>query len=280
MPELPEVETTLRGIKPYLNHQTIINVIVRHHQLRWKIPDNLSQQLKNKKIIDITRRGKYLLFHMKKNTLILHLGMSGSLRLLMEPTLPKKHDHVDIVFANHYVLRFTDPRRFGAVLLTNDDPYHHPLLAKLGPEPLTRNFSGQYLAKKAQKRNLPIKSFIMNSHIVVGVGNIYATETLYLAGIHPLTPTQTLTQIQFKKLVKAIKFILKFAIKQGGTTLKDFINSDGKPGYFINKLQVYGRAGLPCLTCLTILVSIRIGQRATVYCSKCQPENFRIYQKN
>ncbi len=270
MPELPEVETTRLGIQPYIENQTITQIVIRQHQLRWYIPRNLSQQLQGKVVQKVTRRGKYLLFEIEQGALILHLGMSGSLRILKQKIPPKKHDHVDIEFAHHAVLRFTDPRRFGAVLWADGEFLQHPLLAQLGIEPLTPDFSAKYLWHVAQGRRKSIKSFIMDSHIVVGVGNIYAAEALFLAGIHPIRPACLVSEIEMAKLVDAIKNILHQAIQQGGTTLKDFVNSEGKPGYFSHQLQVYGRNGFPCVTCNKILLSMRIGQRSTVYCSYCQ----------
>lgn len=270
MPELPEVETTRRGIQPFIENQTITQVIIRQHQLRWPICSHLPQKLQGQMVQRIARRGKYLLFEMKQGTFILHLGMSGSLRILKEKIAPKKHDHVDIEFSPHTVLRFTDPRRFGAVLWTEGVALQHPLLAKLGMEPLTSDFSATYLKKAAQGRKKPIKSFIMDSHIVVGIGNIYAAEALFLAGIHPTRPAGSVSEIEMVKLVEAIKNILSQAILQGGTTLKDFVNSEGKPGYFSHQLLVYGRNGLACVICNKILQSMRLGQRSTVYCSNCQ----------
>lgn len=270
MPELPEVETTLRGIKPYIEHHKIANIIVRHHQLRWPVPHNINKVLKNQTINEISRRGKYLLIRTTEGSIILHLGMSGSLRILTHPTPAQKHDHLDIELTNHKILRLTDPRRFGAFLWTTENPLQHSLLKNLGPEPLSKQFTDQYLWQRAQKRSAPIKSFIMNSQVVVGVGNIYAAEALFAAGIHPKTPAGKINQNRYEALVSAIKKILRAAIKQGGTTLKDFVNSKGQPGYFKFHLKVYGRAGLPCVQCATTLKDTRIGQRSTVYCPKCQ----------
>lgn len=271
MPELPEVETTLRGIKPHLEQQEIRYITVRHSQLRWPIPADIAVKLSGQKITQLRRRGKYLLLTLSCGTLILHLGMSGRLKILQEPAPPpQKHDHVDIGFANGVLLRFTDPRRFGAILWYGGDPSQHALLKNLGPEPLERNFSGQYLWQLARSRKLPIKSFIMDAKVVVGVGNIYANEALFLAGIHPLAPAASLSLAQYHELVATIKTVLRQAIKQGGTTLKDFYNSEGKPGYFATQLTVYGREGLPCLRCKTLLQSLRIAQRSTVYCPQCQ----------
>lgn len=272
MPELPEVETTLRGIKAHIENQIIDNVIIRQHQLRWRIPTFLPKKLCGKKINLIERRGKYLLFKTDDGSLLLHLGMSGSLRIVTEPMPPKKHDHVDIKFTNQVILRFTDPRRFGAILWIKHNPHDHPLLNKLGPEPLTNAFSARYLWQRAQGRSTAIKSFIMDNKIVVGVGNIYATEALFSAGIHPAQPAKNLSQTHMMNLVKAIKQILRHAIKRGGTTLKDFVDSQGKPGYFTQQLKAYGRTGLPCVNCNSPLLIMRIGQRSTVYCNHCQSQ--------
>jgi formamidopyrimidine-DNA glycosylase len=268
MPELPEVETTLRGIKPHLLGQTVIGVDIRHYQLRWPIPSNLNQLLSQQTIQELSRRGKYLLFTTDTGTLILHLGMSGRLHLLSNMTAPQKHDHVDIRFANH-CLRFTDPRRFGALLWTTDVSTHS-LLTRIGPEPLTTAFNGEYLWEQARRRKMPVKSFIMDSHVVAGVGNIYATEALFEAQIKPQTAAGKISLIKYQRLVAAIKMILNKAIQQGGTTLKDFMRSDGTPGYFSIELQAYGRGNLPCMRCQRILKFIRIGQRSTVYCANCQ----------
>jgi len=271
MPELPEVETTLRGISSHILHQKIKQVTVRHHGLRWPIPHNVANILKNKIIQQTKRRAKYLLLETAQGTLILHLGMSGSLRILSRSTVPAgKHDHFDIEFANQKILRFTDPRRFGAILWTEEDPFLHPLLKTLGPEPLDRAFSGYYLWQRAQGKKTPIKSFLMNNKIVVGVGNIYAAESLFAAGIHPEALAEKVSLARYEKLATAVKKILRKAIKHGGTTLKDFVDSDGKPGYFRLQLQVYGRDQLPCFHCNTMLKAICLAQRTTVFCEKCQ----------
>jgi len=270
MPELPEVETTMRGIIPHVKQQTIAKVIVRQYQLRWPIPTDIQQILLGKTIIHIERMGKYLLLKTHSGAIIIHLGMSGNLRILAEECLPNKHDHVDLVFHNNKVLRFTDPRRFGAFLWVEGDPGNHCLLKNLGIEPLTKGFSSKYLWLRAQNRVMPIKSFLMDSKIVTGIGNIYATEALFEAGIYPAVPAKSVSIERLDKLVKSIKEILRCAIKQGGTTLKDFINSDGKPGYFSNQLKAYGRDGLPCVVCHSTLQLMQIGQRSTVYCNRCQ----------
>jgi formamidopyrimidine-DNA glycosylase len=270
MPELPEVETTLRGIKPHIIHQMITHVIVRQFQLRWPIPLHLPSILQAQCFHDVQRRGKYILFKADKGTLLLHLGMSGRLRLLTHPIPPLKHDHVDIYFQNGSLLRFNDARRFGALLWTSDNIEDHPLLASMGPEPLLPAFDGMYLWNKARGKKTAVKSFIMDSHIVAGIGNIYATEALFLSFIKPQTPAGNISLEKYQLLAKAIKTILKKALKKGGTTLKDFMQSNGAPGYFSMELQAYGRGGSPCIRCHAILKSIRIGQRTTVYCPQCQ----------
>jgi len=270
MPELPEVETTRRGIEPHVLNQTITQVVIRKHQLRWKIPSALPQYLENKTINKVERRGKYLLLTTTTGTVIIHLGMSGSLRVLPADSVATKHDHIDLLLTNQLCLRFNDPRRFGCYLWTDENPLQHSLLKNLGPEPLTTDFHPQYLYQQSRKRKTSIKLFIMDSKIVVGVGNIYANEALFQAGINPKHAAGKVTLEQYSKLVKAIKNILQAAIKQGGTTLRNFISSDGKLGYFKQKLKVYGRGGLDCSNCGTMLKEIRLGQRSTVFCGKCQ----------
>lgn len=269
MPELPEVETTLRGIAEHVTGHKVTGVVIRHPRLRWPIPPDLEKQISGEKLLAVTRRAKYLLFSFKTGTLILHLGMSGKLRVLAANTPTQKHDHVDLCFGK-ICLRFTDPRRFGALLWTDADPATHPLIANIGPEPLTASFSATYLFNKIRDRHTTIKVFIMDGKVVAGVGNIYATEALFQAGIRPQRAANKLSLIECEKLVSAIKAILKRAIKKGGTTLKDFTKSDGSPGYFSIELAAYGRDGEPCITCGTLLELSRLGQRATVYCPHCQ----------
>jgi formamidopyrimidine-DNA glycosylase len=270
MPELPEVETTLRGIQPSIQNKIIHKLLIRRPNLRWPIPSQDLQQLVGLAITKLSRRGKYLLLSTIRGHILIHLGMSGRLRILDKWLAPDKHDHVDILFNNGALLRFTDPRRFGALLYTDEDPKRHPLLENLGVEPLSRQFSVSYLKQQLANKQLPIKSAIMDQRIVVGVGNIYATEALFKAGISPLRPAKTLLLSDLKQLAAAIRAILRLAISQGGSSLKDFLNSEGKPGYFTQKLNVYGRAGLPCLRCRSMLQLIRIGQRSSVYCQQCQ----------
>lgn len=270
MPELPEVETTRRGIEPHMLNQTIIEIIVRDRRLRWPISKKLDTQAIGKQIMSVHRRSKYLLINTNNGSIILHLGMSGSLRVLPINTPAAKHDHVDIVLGNGLAVRFRDPRRFGSILWTQTDPLQHKRLINLGPEPLTDNFSPVYLKNKIQGRKQAIKTLIMNSQIVVGVGNIYACESLFLAGIHPTTAAGKISAARLTRLVEAIKNVLAKAITQGGTTLKDFTQSDGKPGYFARSLNVYGRTNEPCLTCKRTIKKITQGQRSTFYCPKCQ----------
>lgn len=269
MPELPEVETTRRGLEPHLIQQTIKQIIIRKSHLRWPIPKEI--QLAEKQIITkIWRRGKYLIIAVPTGNLLLHLGMSGCLRILPAETPVNKHDHVDIVLQNATCIRFTDPRRFGALLWLEQDPLQHKLLKNLGPEPLTEDFTAEYLFQKTRTKKRAIKEVIMDSQIVVGVGNIYAAEALFIAGIHPLRPANEITLINYKKLHLAIKEILAYAVKRGGTTIRDFLSSDGKPGYFKQELKVYGRQGDPCVKCAKPLKQIRQQNRATVFCSTCQ----------
>jgi formamidopyrimidine-DNA glycosylase len=269
MPELPEVETTRRGLLPRIEGQTLKRVIVRHAQLRWPVPADLEKQLRGRKLKTITRRGKYLLFDFSGLTQIVHLGMSGSLRFAQPNEPPAVHDHVDWVFANGAVLRLRDPRRFGAVLIS-DDPQNHPLLAHLGPEPLSADFDGNTLYQLSRGAKVAIKNFIMDSKRVVGVGNIYASESLFVAGIRPGTAAGRLTRQTCERLAKAIKTVLQAAIKSGGSSLRDYVATDGELGYFQLHTKVYDRAGLPCKICKTPIKRIVQGQRASFYCPHCQ----------
>lgn len=270
MPELPEVETTKNGITPVALNQTIRQIIIRAPKLRWPIPKNIAKILPGQIVRSIERRAKYILINFDTGTLIMHLGMSGRLRILTEDTPPQKHDHVDICFTSGTILRYTDPRRFGAILWTSDPALEHKLLSELGPEPLTTAFTGKHLSQLAKNKRIPVKAFIMDSKVVVGVGNIYASEALFAAKIDPRKPAQQVTEQQYVELAKHIKRILKLAITQGGTTLKDFYTAEGKPGYFTQKLQVYGRDKLPCVTCNAPIASLSIGQRNTFFCTTCQ----------
>jgi len=270
MPELPEVETTRRGLLPHARGEIVEDVIVRDRRLRWPVPEELSLMLPGATIEDIQRRGKYLLFRTDAGTLITHLGMSGSLRVVTAADPPAKHDHVDILLGSGKILRYNDPRRFGCMLWTVADPAEHELLRHLGPEPLEQGFDHQYLYRLSRGRKAPIKTFIMDSRIVVGVGNIYANEALFLAGIRPGKAAGRVSGPRYEALVDAIKSVLAAAIEQGGTTLRDFVGGDGKPGYFRQQLNVYDHAGEPCPRCGRELRESRLAQRSTVYCSYCQ----------
>ncbi|WED43210.1 bifunctional DNA-formamidopyrimidine glycosylase/DNA-(apurinic or apyrimidinic site) lyase [Legionella cardiaca] len=270
MPELPEVETTRLGISPYLLNKTIKAIDVRQPKLRLLVPP-LNEICSGQQILAITRRAKYLLLHLTQGYLLIHLGMSGHLRLVESNHPPDKHDHIDMRLHDEYTLRYNDPRRFGLWLYLADNPQDHPLLSHLGPEPLSDVFNIEYLSQRAYKKQQPIKSFIMRNDIVVGVGNIYATESLFLAGIHPQTATGHLQKNQLIELINYIKQVLEQAIRAGGTTLRDFFTIDGKPGYFANSLQVYGRKGLPCFQCSHLIQAITIGGRNSAFCPHCQP---------
>lgn len=282
MPELPEVETTRRGIAPHIIGRQVKQVIVRQPRLRWSVPARLKAALPGQTVQDVTRRGKYLLLHTEAGAVILHLGMSGSLRLVASDEPVGKHDHVDIVFNHGRSLRLRDPRRFGAVLWTTRSPLQHALIKSLGPEPLGADFGADYLYQRSRGRKLAIKAFIMDSKVVVGVGNIYVNEALFAAGIRPDRAAGRISKARYKRLVGAIKQVLTAAIAEGGTTLRDFIDGEGRPGYFGQKLCVYGRAGEPCVRCSkgnsmkngekigTRIRLTRQGQRATYFCAHCQ----------
>jgi formamidopyrimidine-DNA glycosylase len=270
MPELPEVETTKRGIAPHILGKTIEKVIVRERQLRWLIPSDFEEHLLGATIENVQRRAKYLLIKTQKNTLIAHLGMSGYLRIVNNDTPIDKHDHVDFVFDKNTVLRFNDQRRFGALVLANGDVMKHLLLRDLGVEPLSDDFTAQQLFQLSRRRRVPIKTFLMNGKIVVGVGNIYANEALFMARILPTRHAGDLSLTDCEKLVSCIREVLARAIENGGTTLRDFVNADGKSGYFQQQLHVYGRGKLPCSQCTQPLQEIRLANRSTVFCSQCQ----------
>ena len=270
MPELPEVETTLRGIAPFVVGNSVKQFKIRNGNLRWPVEESLPRKLKNKPVISLARRGKYLVFEFSNGHLLWHLGMSGNLRILQSSSTPQKHDHIDVTFVDGYILRYQDPRRFGAVVWTTDAVADHKLINHLGPEPLTSEFCADYLYQKSRKRSQAIKSWIMDSKVVVGVGNIYANEALFKAKIHPLMQAGKLSRTASEILVEEIKTVLSKAIQQGGTTLKDFVGGDGKPGYFAQALQVYGRGGEPCPSCSKPLTEKHIAQRSTVYCTHCQ----------
>ncbi len=269
MPELPEVETTRRGIQPHIQGKTVSAVVIRQPSLRWPIPRELPQLLKHRKLDSIGRRGKYLILNFSNGCLLLHLGMSGSLRVLPASTPAEKHDHFDLVFGKQ-CLRLHDPRRFGAVLWTESPPDRHPLLHKLGPEPLSDKFTGGHLYRHSRTRRIAVKQFIMDGKVVVGVGNIYANEALFHAGISPGRSCASISARRYERLADAIKQILVTAIECGGTTLQDFVQADGQPGYFSQELHVYGRAGEACPCCGKPIKQKILGQRSSYYCARCQ----------
>jgi formamidopyrimidine-DNA glycosylase len=268
MPELPEVETTLRGIEPYMKGYRIEAVKVRDTRLRWPVPGTVERASKQY-VVNLKRRAKYILIKLEHGHLLIHLGMSGSLRVLTEAATPGKHDHFDIVMPES-IIRFNDPRRFGAFLWWDGLIGDHPLLANLGPEPLSGEFTGSHLYRVSRQRKLAVKNFIMDGKIVVGVGNIYASEALFMAGIHPTRAAGRVSAARYEGLAEAIKDVLRRAIRQGGTTLRDFADTDGAPGYFAQELLVYGRAGQECFQCGAPVRVRVIGQRSSFYCLGCQ----------
>ena len=268
MPELPE-ETTRRGVEPYSRGRVVQQLVVREPRLRWPVPDNLAQLLCGQTIEAVERRAKYLMFRTAAGSLLVHLGMSGSLRVVTPDMAPGRHDHIDILFEDGIRLRYNDPRRFGCFLWL-EPGQEHPLLIHLGPEPLSPDFDGELLYRRSRGRTGPIKNFIMDGKVVVGVGNIYANEALFLSGIRPDRAAGRTSLARYERLAENIKQVLTSAIEQGGTTLRDFVGGDGKPGYFAQHLYVYGRAGEPCKRCGTRLRELRLGQRSSVYCVACQ----------
>ena len=269
MPELPEVETTRRGIEPFLLNQSIARLEIHDRRLRWPVSDDV-KALAGATVTAVDRRGKYILIKVKAGIAIVHLGMSGSLRVCTESEPRRKHDHFEITTGQDNIIRFHDPRRFGCLLWQATGSPEHALLSKLGPEPLSDEFNSAYLFRATRKRKIAIKNFIMNSHIVVGVGNIYASESLFLCGVRPGRAASRITRNECDKLVSTIKQVLQRSITQGGTTLRDFVNSDGQPGYFAQSLCVYGREGQPCTQCGNTIRQRVLGQRSTFYCTVCQ----------
>jgi formamidopyrimidine-DNA glycosylase len=269
MPELPEVETTRRGVEPHCLNRTVEQVNVRDARLRWPVPDTLPAVLRGQVITAVERRGKYLLFRTPIGSLLVHLGMSGSLRVVAPADTPGRHDHIDLLLDGGACLRYHDPRRFGCFLWQPPGEVHS-LLSHLGPEPLSGDFDGQLLHRLSRGRKGPVKNFIMDGKVVVGVGNIYANEALFLSGIHPARAAGRISLARYRRLSDNIKRVLTSAIDQGGTTLRDFVGGDGKPGYFAQQLHVYGRSGQPCGACGGELRELRLGQRSSVYCVTCQ----------
>ncbi len=270
MPELPEVETTRRGLLPHVVGRNVRGVAVRNASLRWPVTRGLDRKLRDRKITAIRRRGKYLLFDFDSGHLLVHLGMSGHLTLVPRDTPPRKHDHVDIDLDGPRILRFTDPRRFGAVLWLDDPAEKHALLKDLGMEPLEAGFSGAALHRKARGRSVAVKNFLMNGGIVAGVGNIYASEALFGAGIHPGRSAGRISAARWDRLATSVRATLESALESGGSTLRDFVTVDGNAGHFQHLHMVYGREGKPCRVCKTPIRSLRQGQRSTFYCQHCQ----------
>ena len=271
MPELPEVETTLRGIEPFVTGRVLTAVNVREPRLRWPIPSNDLAHLVGQRVVESVRRAKYILLFFESGTaVLLHLGMSGSMRVLAPNTDPKKHDHLEFEFDHQHLVRLNDPRRFGCCLVLSPPAHAHRLLAGLGPEPLSDDFNADYLFRASRQKRTPIKNLIMDGHVVVGVGNIYASEALFCAGIRPTMRSARLSMKRSERLVDCIKSVLAKAIKAGGTTLNYFTQADGKPGYFRHELLVYARKGEGCVRCDTPIKSQVIGQRNTFYCPTCQ----------
>ena len=270
MPELPEIETLRRGLAPQLTGRVIRAAHIYNANLRWKIPPKISTLVKNATIKRVSRRAKYLMFNLDTGTLIFHLGMSGSLRIFDNGTARAKHDHFELQFQDNQLLRFNDARRFGAILWTDHNPESHPLLAKLGLEPLSRQCNAKWFYQQLLKRNTSIKQLLMNGHVIAGIGNIYANESLFLAGIRPQTSAKDLDFESSRKLVKALRHTLRLAIKAGGSSIRDFVDSAGKAGYFQQHYAVYGRTGEACLRCGGAIKLMRQGQRSSFYCARCQ----------
>lgn len=270
MPELPEVEITRRGLERHVSGQRIARIAIRNPNLRWKVPPHLPPLLEGSAIRGVTRRGKYLLLDCGRGTLIVHLGMSGSLRILPAETPWQKHDHFDLVLSNGEMVRLHDPRRFGSVLWTESDPLQHPLLKDLGPEPLTHAFNADWIYRQTRSRSAAVKQTLMDSRVVVGVGNIYANEALFRARIHPKTSASRIGPARYKKLVQSVRRTLRLAIKAGGSSLRDFVDCGGNPGRFQMRYLVYDRAGKPCSKCRTAIRRVRLGQRSSYFCPRCQ----------
>jgi formamidopyrimidine-DNA glycosylase len=270
MPELPEVETTRRGLEPHVAGQTILRLSIHDHRLRWPVDARLPQRLAGQRVESVERRAKYLLLRLTHGTVLWHLGMSGSLRIVPSDLPVDTHDHVDLVLASGQTVRFNDPRRFGSLHYITGDPQAHPLLAKLAPEPFAAAFNAEYLWRKSRRRKISVKQLIMNGQVVTGVGNIYASEVLFQSGIRPRRQSRSLKREEVARLVAAIRKVLKQAIRVGGTTLRDYVNPDGNPGYFRQKLFVYERATEPCRNCATLIRLFTQGQRSTYYCPTCQ----------
>lgn len=270
MPELPEVETVRRGLAPLVAGRRVMQVTVRHRGLRWPVAADLERELEARSIVDVDRRGKYLLLRCEGGTLIVHLGMSGSLRVVPAATPAARHDHLDLALDDGRTIRLNDPRRFGSVHWVKADPLAHPLLAALGPEPLAPGFDGDLLYAATRGRSAAIKLVLMDSHVLAGIGNIYASEALHRAGIHPARSAVRVSRARYRRLAKAIQTTLELALAAGGSTLRDFVDAHGVAGCFQQQYGVYGRAGEPCHNCGSTIRSLRQGQRSTFYCPRCQ----------
>ncbi|MCK5880481.1 MAG: bifunctional DNA-formamidopyrimidine glycosylase/DNA-(apurinic or apyrimidinic site) lyase [Sinobacterium sp.] len=270
MPELPEVETSTRGIRPHIEGKTLARMVIRRDNLRWAIPKRELCSLEGERLLSVTRRGKYIVLAFNSGSMLIHLGMSGNVRIVDASTEVAKHDHIDAVFDNGKALRLNDPRRFGCWLYTNEPVEQHDLIKKLGPEPLTDDFTLEYFWQRSRGKKQAVKTWLMDSNMVVGVGNIYACESLFMSKINPKTEAGKISKKRLERLHSTIRQVLSAAIEQGGTTLKDFVGSDGKPGYFKQELHVYGRAGDPCMICHKAIKKIIQGQRSTFYCENCQ----------
>jgi formamidopyrimidine-DNA glycosylase len=270
MPELPEVETTRRGLLPHVVGRSIREVVVRNPNLRWPVPADLRQRLRGERVRDIRRRGKYLLLDFPRGHLLVHLGMTGRFTVVPRQTAPRKHDHVDLVLDDGNILRFNDARRFGTMLWLDTPAEEHALLRDLGLEPLDPKFNGAALRARARGRRVAVKQFLMNGEIVTGVGNIYASEALFRAGIHPSRSAGRISAPRWDRLAKSIRVTLERAIDSGGSTLRDFVSAEGRPGYFQHRHAVYARAGKPCPACKTKIRALRHGQRSTFFCPRCQ----------
>ena len=270
MPELPEVETTRAGLASHIVDQRVMQLAIRQPSLRWPVPKEMPKYFDNQPIVSLQRRGKYLLLESLKGTALIHLGMSGSLRISSFDEALRTHDHWQMSLENNTFLRYHDPRRFGAFLWAGSKPLEHKLIASLGPEPLSEDFTAKRLYEMSRGRSLAVKNFIMDSKVVVGVGNIYANESLFQSGIHPNRPAGKVSEARYEKLAREIKLVLAKAIESGGSTLRDYVNGSGAPGYFQQQLLVYGREGQACLVCDRELKQLRIGQRSSVFCGNCQ----------
>ncbi|MCY4149977.1 MAG: bifunctional DNA-formamidopyrimidine glycosylase/DNA-(apurinic or apyrimidinic site) lyase [Gammaproteobacteria bacterium] len=270
MPELPEVTTTINGIRPYFQGAVIAGMAIRERRLRWPIRADLEQRLQGRKVIDIQRRAKYIVVILDRGGLLMHLGMTGSFRVVTSQSRPEKHDHFDFITDAGAVIRYRDPRRFGSLIYCEEDPYRHERLSKFGVEPLELDFTGAYLHRMSRTRKLAVKAFIMDQSVVVGVGNIYASESLFMAGIHPRRKCSRISISRYNKLAGEIQSVLTKSINMGGTTIQDFVGTDGRPGYFEQQLLVYGRCGEPCRHCGRTITTRVIAQRSSFFCPQCQ----------